>query len=257
VIAGIYNGSISYWDNPQIATINPGITLPHDQIIPMHRADGSGETFLITSYLSNTSEWWNKNVSYGDVVLWPSNEASQAQSGDSGMLQGVEDQNYSIGYLSSSYLDNAMKTGNVGYAYLQNRAGNFINITALTMSSFVYPVTAYDYAVLNRLPNNSAYDYNDITFLSWVINTTEKENPSAIFNAYGYVALQQKVSQTSLGLVDEIGTCASTTTSSSRIVNGNTTSSSSTTVTSVSKTSYSSRTITSASQTTSISGYCS
>ena len=76
VLAGIYEGTITTWDDPRIAAINPGASLPADKIVPVYRADMSGDTFLFTGYLSTGSQsapgtQWNSKVGYGTTVAWP------------------------------------------------------------------------------------------------------------------------------------------------------------------------------------------
>jgi phosphate transport system substrate-binding protein len=175
IIAQIYNGSISYWDDSQIMAINPNAIsfLHHEQIIPFFRADGSGETFMVTKYLSSTSQWWNKSIGYGETVNWSSAVANRGIAGDKGMLSDIASNNYSIGYLGSSYLSDLIGSTNSGYAYLQNRQGDFVNITASTVASSVYPLVNYDYALVLSQQNSSTFDYNIRTFLGWALNTSQ------------------------------------------------------------------------------------
>ena len=71
VLAGIYEGKIRYWDDAAIKALNHGVKLPHHVIIPVHRSDGSGDTFIFTQYLSFSTPGWEKSVNYGTTVRWP------------------------------------------------------------------------------------------------------------------------------------------------------------------------------------------
>ena len=205
ILAQIYNGSISYWDDPQITTINPAAIsyLHHEQIVPLRRADGTGETLTVTEYLANSSRWWNATVGYGTTVSWPSVSTGVVEYGDGGVLEGCQMTNYSIGYLSSSYFV-AKRSSNVSYAYLQNYKGDFVNITASSVSSFTYPLVNYDYAFVSKLQNSVTYDYNVRTFLSWLLTTTQEENQAVAFNSFGNVPLSQGVFLSSLSLINDI-----------------------------------------------------
>jgi phosphate transport system substrate-binding protein len=71
VLAGMYSGTILYWDDAAIKALNPGVKLPHHAIIPVHRTDGSGDTFIFSQYLSFSTPSWSKSVGYGTTVSWP------------------------------------------------------------------------------------------------------------------------------------------------------------------------------------------
>ena len=71
VLAGIYTGKIRAWDDKAIASLNPDVKLPHHDIIPVHRADGSGDTFVFTQYLTFTTPSWEDNLGFGTSITWP------------------------------------------------------------------------------------------------------------------------------------------------------------------------------------------
>ncbi|HEX3984323.1 MAG TPA: phosphate ABC transporter substrate-binding protein PstS, partial [Acidisoma sp.] len=71
VLAGIYSGKITNWNDKAIADINPGVTLPDHKILPIHRTDGSGDTFIFTQYLTKSTPEWASSVAYGTTVSWP------------------------------------------------------------------------------------------------------------------------------------------------------------------------------------------
>ncbi len=120
-IADIYLGTVTNWNDPEIATLNPGITLPDHTITTVHRSDGSGTTNVFTRYLSNVSDTWSSTVSFGTSVQWPGTNAIGA-SGNSNVASTVNQTQYSIGYVELAYaLQNHMNV-----ASIQNPAGNFI-----------------------------------------------------------------------------------------------------------------------------------
>ena len=71
VLGAIYEGRVKYWDDPLITQMNPGVSLPHNEIVPVHRTDGSGDTFIFTQYLSFSTPEWSKSAGYGLTVNWP------------------------------------------------------------------------------------------------------------------------------------------------------------------------------------------
>ena len=71
VLAGMYQGRITSWNSPAIKALNPGVTLPATKVIPLHRAESSGDTFLFSSYLATNDPAWNSAIGYGTTVAWP------------------------------------------------------------------------------------------------------------------------------------------------------------------------------------------
>ena len=136
VLAGIYNGTITTWNNAAIQKLNPTVTLPSATIVPLHRSDSSGDTNLFTTYLSDTSPDWAKTYGAGNTVAWAAVPSAQAESGNSGMLTGAHQTQYCIAYIGVSYLAQAT-TDNLGNAALQNLAGNFVSSTSANIHSAV------------------------------------------------------------------------------------------------------------------------
>ena len=133
VLAGIYNGTIAYWDDAAIKAINPGVSsqLPHQLIVPLHRSDSSGDTNLFTTYLSDTSPDWAKSVGSGNTVAGLSVPTAQAENGNSGMLQGDMQTQYSIAYIGVSYLAQANSAG-LGNGSAPEPGGNYVPLTTAT-----------------------------------------------------------------------------------------------------------------------------
>ena len=117
-ISGIYLGTIKYWDAPSIVKLNPKLKLPHDQITPVFRSDGSGDTYAFTSYLAKTSPRWKK-VGAGTLVQFPSGQPAKGNSGVASLVQSTTG---GIGYISVAYaLQNHLPV-----AAIQNKAGRFV-----------------------------------------------------------------------------------------------------------------------------------
>ena len=119
VIAEIFLGTISRWNDPAIAALNSAITLPNEVITTVHRSESSGTTSVFTKYLSLVSEDWSNEIGSGTSVEWPSGIGA---SGNSNVAATVNQTQYSIGYVELAY---ALQN-NMAVASVQNAAGNFI-----------------------------------------------------------------------------------------------------------------------------------
>jgi phosphate transport system substrate-binding protein len=120
IIADIFQGKITNWNDAAIQDINSGVTLPDHEIVVAHRSDGSGTTFIFTGYLSAVSTDWEQAIGQGKTVEWPVGLGGNGNSGVAGIVQGTE---YSIGYVELAYaLENDMAV-----SAIQNPAGNFVS----------------------------------------------------------------------------------------------------------------------------------
>jgi phosphate ABC transporter phosphate-binding protein len=119
VIADIFLGEITTWDDPAITALNPDLTLPHHAIAVVHRSDGSGTTNWFTKYLSLVSNTWSTQIGANTTVQWP---VGTGQSGNSAVAATVTTTDYAIGYIELAY---ALQN-DVTVAAIQNPAGNFI-----------------------------------------------------------------------------------------------------------------------------------
>jgi phosphate transport system substrate-binding protein len=122
VLADIFAGKITSWDDPRIMELNSGLSLPSADIVTIHRSDGSGTTFIWTSYLSQVSPEWNQTVGAGKSVQWT---VGLGASGNEGVSNTILSTPNSIGYVELTY---ALTTG-MDYASLMNSAGNFVEPT--------------------------------------------------------------------------------------------------------------------------------
>jgi phosphate transport system substrate-binding protein len=132
VLADIFLGKITTWNDAAIAAINPGLTLPATPITVVRRSDGSGTTAVFTDYLSQVSPEWKSKVGAGKAVEWPAGLGAKGNEGVAGMLQKTQG---TIGYTELSY----SKQGNMSVAAIQNSSGNFVepSIASVTQSANV------------------------------------------------------------------------------------------------------------------------
>ncbi len=201
VLAEIYNGTITMWDDSRITSLylNKGLNLPHLPIVPLHRSGSSGDTFLFTSYLSTQDTGWDSKIGYGTTAVWPSvpgtagTAAAAGEAHSTDMLNACVATPGCIGYNGISYLSGAL-TGHLGYASLKNNAGAYTLPTApaiqAAVASFVpltppnetismidgpastgYPVVNYEYAVVKAVQPDAAKASALQGFLRWVITT--------------------------------------------------------------------------------------
>ncbi len=140
LIADIFLGKITKWNDPALVELNPEINLPDEEIVVAHRSDGSGTSFIFTSYLSQVSEEWANEVGAGTAVEWPVGLGGKGNEGVAGL---VSQQPGSIGYVELAYaLENELS-----YAYVVNSAGNLIMPT-------VESTTAASNAAVSQMPED-------------------------------------------------------------------------------------------------------
>jgi phosphate transport system substrate-binding protein len=193
VLAQMYEGTITSWDDPAIRALNPGVALPSTRVVPVHRSDGSGDTFLFTSYLSTHSTAWDSAIGYGTTVAWPATATALAERGNSGMVSGCKATVGCVAYVGISYLSAALAAG-LGEAQLANTLGQYELPTPATISaavaSFVsstpanetismvdgpapggYPIVNYEYAIVSARQPSAAAARDLKAFLHWAITT--------------------------------------------------------------------------------------
>ena len=119
VLAEIFLGTITKWNDPKIQSLNTDKTLPGDDIVVVHRSDGSGTTFVWTDYLSNVSTAWKDQLGKGKSVEWPVGIGAPGNEGVANAIKGTPN---TIGYIELSYA----LTTNTPFAFIQNKEGNFV-----------------------------------------------------------------------------------------------------------------------------------
>ncbi len=128
VLADIYMGEIKKWNHQRIIEINPGVSLPAQNIVPIYRADGSGTTAVFTEYLGQFSENWIKKVGKGKSVNWATGIGGKGNEGVMGLVQKIPG---SIGYLAMSYAINRK----LPMAHMQNMSGHFVKASIHTVKT--------------------------------------------------------------------------------------------------------------------------
>jgi phosphate transport system substrate-binding protein len=119
VLADIFQGKITKWNDPQIKALNPGVNLPDTNIVVVHRSDGSGTTYVWTSYLSSQSPSWNQTVGASKSVPWPTGIGAP---GNEGVANAIKGSHNTIGYIELNYA----LTTDIPVALIKNFAGKFI-----------------------------------------------------------------------------------------------------------------------------------
>jgi len=143
IVADIYLGTITNWNDPAIQSINTNLTLPDHTIVTVHRSEGSGTTNIFTKYLANVSSSWESQVGSGTSVQWPA--GGIGQSGNSAVASTVTQTPYSIGYIELNYA----LANNIPVAALLNPAGQFVKPTLASTT------TAVQSAASQGLPTGS------------------------------------------------------------------------------------------------------
>jgi len=225
VIAEIYQGSITKWNDSAIAALNPGVTLPSTTIVPVRRIDSSGDTFIFTSFLSATNAAWSSGPSFGTTVTWPSVSNEQTASGNPAMVTTCQSTPGCIAYIGISVEATAITDG-LGEVNLENQAGNFVLPTADDINAAVaagatnvpkdlrqsliyetgadsYPIVNFEYLVLHKgqsaLPTALAIR----TFLTWAISPTGGAT-AANLTKENFVALPTSVIPNVTAAIDSI-----------------------------------------------------
>jgi phosphate transport system substrate-binding protein len=213
LIADIFLGKITKWDDPKIKELNPGVTLPSKDITVVHRSDGSGTTFVFTDYLSKVNQEWSDKIGTSKSVQWPTGIGAPGNEGVAASISGSE---YSIGYVELAYA----LTAKMNYATIQNKDGNFVLPSLNSTKSAVdasastlptgserwtnvsltnaagpdsYPISSFTYLILYKeLSANPSINEQKarslVDFISWAITDGQKFS-----EPLGYVPLPDSV----------------------------------------------------------------
>ena len=185
VLADIYLGTITHWNDAKIAALNPKSKLPAEPITVVHRADGSGTTFIFTDYLNEVSKPWAEKMGKGAAVKWPAAN-SVGGKGNEGVAANVGRVKNSIGYVEYAYA----KKNKMTYVKLQNRDGNLVGPDDLTFAAAAagadwfstpgmgislvnqkgaqsWPITGATFILMYREPKNAKNSQETIKFFDW------------------------------------------------------------------------------------------
>jgi phosphate transport system substrate-binding protein len=189
VVADIFLGTITKWDDARIAKLNPGVKLPGDAILVAHRSDGSGTSAIFTDYLSKVSADWKSKVGAGPAVNWPTGLGGKGNEGVTGLVKQTPG---ALGYVELIYA----KNNNLAYASLKNHAGKVVepstaSVTAAAAGSLktipadfrvsitdatgagAYPISGFTYLLVSK---NMGKDKGTkiVKFLKWAVADGQK-----------------------------------------------------------------------------------
>ncbi len=185
VLADIFLGTITHWNDAKIAALNPKVKLPAEPITVVHRADGSGTTFIFTDYLTEVSKTWAEKMGKGAAVKWPA-VSSVGGKGNEGVAANVGRIRNSIGYVEYAYA----KKNKMTHTKLQNRDGKYVDPDDLTFSAAAagadwfstpgmgislvnqkgaqsWPITGATFILMYREPKNTKNSQETIKFFDW------------------------------------------------------------------------------------------
>jgi phosphate transport system substrate-binding protein len=196
VLADIYLGKINNWNDARIAKDNPGVKMPDQDIIVIHRSDGSGTSFIFTDYLSKVSPEWKSSVGAGTAVAWPKGLGGKGNAGIAGLVRQMPG---SIGYVELIYaLQNK-----ISYGSLRNASGKWVKASiegvaasaaavktmpadyrvSITdqMGADVYPISSFTWLLIPTQPADQAKAKVLKDFLLWMLDHGEQEAPSLYY----------------------------------------------------------------------------
>jgi phosphate transport system substrate-binding protein len=219
VIAKIYLGQITLWNDPAIQSINSKVSLPANTIIPVHRSDGSGTTYALTNYFEKVSHDWNASFSsgcpcYGTSVSWPAFELGA--KGSAGVAADVQQNPNAVGYADSYYaFSNHLQAASV-----QNQAGVFLAPTLASITAAAaafsaqvqvnptfaitnapgatsYAIATYTYLLVWQNQTNQQQGYDTAHFFWWIVNQGQAYGPSLFYPSLpsNVVAIDESIIQ--------------------------------------------------------------
>ena len=211
MLADIYLGKITKWNDPEIRRWNHGVELPNEEIQVIHRSDGSGTTFTFSDYLSKVSPEWRDKLGSGYQLKWL---VGVGKEGNSGLTAAVQDTKYSIGYAELVYAIRQQ----LRYGSVRNRAGVFVmanvdsvaeaardNVAATSglpasitnpSRKGAYPIATYTWLIVPQQISDPAKRAALLAFLQWILTEGQKE-----CSALAYTPLPKDVAEEQVGFV--------------------------------------------------------
>ena len=217
MVADIFLGRITKWNDQRIAAVNPGASLPNQDIIVVHRSDGSGTTYVFTDYLAKVSEGWASGPGRGKEVQWPVGLGGKGNEGVAGQIKQTPG---SIGYVELAYATQ----NNLQFAAIRNRAGQFVlpsieSISAAASGAMEqlgpdtdfrvsitdaegpasYPISSFTWIIISKNQTNAVKGQKLVDFLRWAV--TEGQQTAATLD---YAPLPDDVVQTVLQRLETV-----------------------------------------------------
>ncbi|MGH7045445.1 MAG: phosphate ABC transporter substrate-binding protein PstS [Stellaceae bacterium] len=215
LVADIYLGKITKWNDPAIAKLNPAVRLPDTTITIVHRSDGSGTTYIFTDFLASVSPEWKQQVGVGKSVQWPA-ASSIGGKGNEGVAGLVRQTPGAIGYIELAYLlENSMT-----YAALENRAGQYVLPSIVTVAAAAatkpdvsstnfsivdtscaacYPISGYSWVLLYQKPADPHRAALVKSIMTWLVTDGQP-----IARTVDYVPLPANVQQQALHILGQM-----------------------------------------------------
>jgi phosphate transport system substrate-binding protein len=214
-LANIYLGNIKKWNDPKIAALNSGVDLPDLEIVPVHRTEGSGTSYIFTDYLTTVSPIWADSVGKGSSVKWPAGIGLGAK-GTEGVAGQVKQISGAIGYGELAYADQSK----IPYADMKNSSGNFVSPAPSSVSSALatakipddfrfsmvnppggdaYPIAGASWVLVYQNQKDPVAGKKLVEFLKWAITDGQK-----ISSTLDYAPLPESVQQRELKVLDTI-----------------------------------------------------
>jgi phosphate transport system substrate-binding protein len=187
-IAGMYLGQIKKWNDPKLTALNPGVKLPDQDVVVVHRSDGSGTTFIFTDYLSKVSAEWKSKAGNNTSVNWPTGIGGKGNEGVSGQVKQTPG---AVGYVELIYaVQNKMP-----YADVKNSAGEFVKATPESVTAALataevpddfrfsmtnapgkdaYPIAGATWLLVYEQQKDPAKGKKLVAFLKWALSDGEK-----------------------------------------------------------------------------------
>ncbi|QEM70099.1 phosphate ABC transporter substrate-binding protein PstS [Geobacter sp. FeAm09] len=196
-VADIFLGKITKWNDKRIADDNPGVKLPNESIIVVHRSDGSGTTSIFTDYLSSVNQEWNGKVGKGASVNWPIGLGGKGNEGVAGQIKNTRN---SIGYVELAYaFENKLP-----YATLMNKSGKFVEPSIKTTSAAAagavkhmpadyrvslvnqpgddaYPIVGFTWLLVYEHQKDAVKGKKLVEFLNWELHKGQKMAPEMLY----------------------------------------------------------------------------
>jgi phosphate transport system substrate-binding protein len=214
-IAGIFLGQIKKWNDPKLTALNPGVKLPDQDIVVVHRSDGSGTTFIFTDYLSKVSSEWKSKAGNNTSVNWPTGIGGKGNEGVSGQVKQTPG---AVGYVELIYA----KQNKMPYADVKNSAAEFVKATPESVTAALatadipddfrfsmtnapgkdaYPISGATWLLVYEQQKDPAKGKKLVAFLKWALTDGEK-----MATALDYAPLPDALRERVLKRIQEIKT---------------------------------------------------
>jgi phosphate transport system substrate-binding protein len=213
VLAEIYLGQVTRWNDPALTALNPGITLPDAPITVVHRSDGSGTTYIFSNYLSSVSPAWAAKVGTAQKLNWPVGEGAEGNGSVASTVNGTP---FSIGYIEQAYGMGLT----LPFAALRNQAGNYVLPSAQTVAAAAaqkpsitptdfsivnqpgatsYPISGYSWALVYAHQQDQDRGQTLVTMLYWLAHDGQ-----AYAAANDYVPLPPQIQQLAVTMLQQV-----------------------------------------------------